>query len=146
MNLQNQLKYYLKAYGITASELSRRSKVPKQSISDWLNGVIPRSFPHVKSVAETFGLTIDELCYGDAGQGVPQERLAVKSGEDITSVDNSNQIWMSGFFEGHIRKITLDDIAKSKSVVAAGTTDGKTSDGESSAGKASDGSVNNSGF
>ena len=121
MNLQNQLKYYLKAYGISAFELSRRSKVPKQSISDWLNGVVPRSFPHVKSVAETFGLTIDELCYGDAGQGAPQERLAVKLGDGHASVDTSNQIWMSGFFEGHIRKITLDDIAKDRRVSNATT-------------------------
>ena len=66
MNLKKQLRHYLTHCGITAAELARRASVPKQSISDWLAGVPPRSIPNVRRVAEVFGTSIDELCFGDA--------------------------------------------------------------------------------
>lgn len=103
MNLKNQLRYYLKAYGLTAAELSRRSSVPKQSISDWLGGVIPRSLPHLKSVSDTFGVTIDELCYGDISLDSADACAPIKSSND------SQEIWMTGFFEGKVRKINIDE-------------------------------------
>jgi PAS domain S-box-containing protein len=64
MTLKRQLKYYLKLYGMSAAELSRRSGVPQQTISDWLAGVAPRSIPHVKNISEVFEISIDELCFG----------------------------------------------------------------------------------
>ena len=108
MNLSNQLKYYLKAYGISAAELSRRARVPKQSISDWLGGVIPRSLPHVKSVAEVFGITMDELCYGDVALEI---QLAYPTNGPVNP---STDVWITGFFEGQLRKISIDEISIKK--------------------------------
>ncbi|MGE0634343.1 MAG: helix-turn-helix domain-containing protein [Pseudobdellovibrionaceae bacterium] len=109
MNLHNQLKYYLKAYGLTASELSRRSNVPKQSISDWLAGVVPRSLSHLKSVATVFGLTIDELCYGDVS--IKTDPYSPTSNEPA-SQNSSEEVWMTGYFEGKIRKINGVEFVK----------------------------------
>lgn len=67
MNFKNELLYYLRLHQITASELSRRSGVSKQSISDWLAGVQPRSFSQVKKIADTFGVSIEALVFGQSG-------------------------------------------------------------------------------
>lgn len=65
MNLKKQLLYYLKLNNLTAAELARRSQVSKQSISDWLAGISPRSIPQVKKIADTLQISLDELCFGD---------------------------------------------------------------------------------
>lgn len=64
MNFKNQLLYHIKVQNLTAAELSRRSGVSKQSISDWLAGVQPRSIPQVKKVADVFAISVDSLCFG----------------------------------------------------------------------------------
>lgn len=45
-------------------ELSKASKVPKQTLHNWLSGAEPRSVDQLKAVADVFDLTIEELCYG----------------------------------------------------------------------------------
>ena len=106
LNLKNQLLFYMKAYGITAAELSRRSKVSKQSISDWTAGVTPRSLFHLKRVANALHLTVDELCFGDASVSGEQ-----RDGPQIS--DRTDQgLWLTGVFEGKLRRITLDEISR----------------------------------
>ena len=63
--LRTILEGLLQKHGLRASELARRSGVPKQVLSLWLAGVEPRKLSHLKSVACVFGLTIDALCYGE---------------------------------------------------------------------------------
>ena len=65
MKVKKQLSYYLELRGLTASDLSRMSGVPKQRISDWLGGVIPRDIQSLKKVTDVLSITIDDLCFGD---------------------------------------------------------------------------------
>lgn len=72
MNFKHQLQYRLKIHNLTAAELSRRSGVSKQSISDWLAGVQPRSVPQIKKIADVFGISVDRLFFGKEA-GVPPQ-------------------------------------------------------------------------
>lgn len=65
MNLKRQLQLCLKKANISAADLSRRSGVPKQTISDWLGGVPPRSIPYLKQIADVFDMTVDDLLFGN---------------------------------------------------------------------------------
>ena len=64
--LRKRLKTELDYQSLTAAELARRTSVPKQVISDWLAGVMPRRLDHLKRVASELSLTIDELCFGQS--------------------------------------------------------------------------------
>jgi transcriptional regulator with XRE-family HTH domain len=93
MNLKKQLKLYLANKGLTASELSRISGVPKQSLSDWLAGSSPRDIRTVKKVADALEVTLDHLVFGD-GVAVLQESVPANE-------------WMSGIYEVKFRKIKV---------------------------------------
>ena len=93
MNLKKQLKLYLSNKGLTASELSRISGVPKQSLSDWLAGSSPRDIRTVKKVADALEVTLDHLVFGD-GVAVLQESVPANE-------------WMSGIYEVKFRKIKV---------------------------------------
>ena len=95
MNLKSHLFSLLDSREMTASALSRKSGVPKQTISDWLAGRKPRDITQVKKVATVFGLSIDELCYGTK----PQAQAARLQPND-TGAD-----WISGVFEVRIRRV-----------------------------------------
>src|ERR1700733_10748750 len=67
MNLKNQLRYFLDQREISASQLAKRAKVPKQSLSGWLSGSNPRDVRQVKRVADALGVTIGHLLFGSGG-------------------------------------------------------------------------------
>lgn len=66
MNLKSQLRAYLRLRGLSAAELSRRTKVPRQSLSNWLGGLEPRRIDYLKAVADELDTTLDNLLYGTA--------------------------------------------------------------------------------
>lgn len=70
MNLKSQLRYFLELRGLTAAELSRRSKVSAQTISIWLSGGPVRDVSKAKAVADVLGTTLDNLLYGS---GLPTD-------------------------------------------------------------------------
>jgi transcriptional regulator with XRE-family HTH domain len=82
--LKSRLKTLLQSRGITAAELSRRSGVPKQVISIWLTGVEPRKLTHLKRVADSLGVTIDDLCFKP------------------TQLPSPTHEWVEGVFEGRV--------------------------------------------
>ena len=85
--LRHILKSLLSENKLTASELSRKTEVSKQVLSDWLAGVKPRNIEQVKAVAEYFRISMDYLCFG----------------EDLNSSQSVPVRWISGKFEGRIR-------------------------------------------
>jgi transcriptional regulator with XRE-family HTH domain len=101
MNLKKQLSAYLKAKNISASELSRITGIPKQSISDWLAGSNPRDIRLVKKVADVFSVSIDHLFFGD---GVV-ERVENAALRPIEIQSDSDGEWITGVFEGKFRRI-----------------------------------------
>lgn len=92
MNLKNQLQLYLQKNGISASQLSRLTDIPKQTLSNWLGGENPRDITQIKKVADYFGTTIDHLYFGDG--------LDFKDENELVGDD-----WFGGIFEVKIRKI-----------------------------------------
>jgi transcriptional regulator with XRE-family HTH domain len=64
LRLRKQLAGLLKEHNMTASELSRKTSIARQVISDWLGGVHPRNLIHVKRIADVFNITVDHLCFG----------------------------------------------------------------------------------
>jgi transcriptional regulator with XRE-family HTH domain len=101
MNLKKQLSAYLKAKNISASELSRITGIPKQSISDWLAGSNPRDIRLVKKVADVFSVSIDHLFFGE-GVEEKQNQAPLVS----VKVENSGEEeWISGVFEGKFRRL-----------------------------------------
>lgn len=102
LKLKKQLEHLLKAHDITASELARRSGVPKQSISDWLAGVSPSSVERLKRVASVFGVSVDALCFGEEGAVSPSSELAQVLGVLQLPESESRP---SGSYEVVLRKI-----------------------------------------
>jgi hypothetical protein len=86
-SLKRRLKRLLEQHGLTAARLARRSGVPKQVLSLWLAGTEPRKLSHIKRVAQCFGLTVDELCFG--------ERVSPSRDDE----------WIEGVFEGRVRRV-----------------------------------------
>ncbi|MFZ4715774.1 MAG: helix-turn-helix transcriptional regulator [Bacteriovoracaceae bacterium] len=63
--LSKNLKILLKERDLTVAQLSRASKVPAQTINNWLAGLEPRNMTQVKIVSQFFKITLDELAYGE---------------------------------------------------------------------------------
>lgn len=89
--LKEKLQELLNQNAWTASELARRSGVPKQVLSLWLSGVEPRKILHLKSVARTLGVSVDELCFLPDGDSTRE------------AADRPDGQWLEGVFEGRIR-------------------------------------------
>jgi transcriptional regulator with XRE-family HTH domain len=63
--LAQNLKRLLKDRDLTTAQLSRATKVPAQTLNNWLAGLEPRSMGQVKTVSQFLGLGLDELAYGE---------------------------------------------------------------------------------
>lgn len=63
MRLKDNLRDLIRLNGITVVHLSRATKIPLQTLHGWLGGVEPRSLNQVKTLAEYFSQSIDELCF-----------------------------------------------------------------------------------
>ena len=65
MELGSQIKQHRKELGISQDELAERIFVSRQSISNWENN---KTYPDIHTLlllAETFGVSLDELIKGD---------------------------------------------------------------------------------
>jgi transcriptional regulator with XRE-family HTH domain len=66
MKFSKNLKEYLITEGISMNELSRKMEVPVSTVHGWLNGVEPKSIHDLKKVSNFLGVSLDDLCFGDA--------------------------------------------------------------------------------
>lgn len=64
MKLQTILRQLIKAKEMTVAGLAKKSKVPVQTIHNWLSGAEPKSLKQVKAVADFLDVTVDYLCFG----------------------------------------------------------------------------------
>lgn len=64
MELKKILKRLIQEEGITVAQLSKKTKVPVQTLHNWLSGMEPRSLKQVRKVAEFFEVSIDYICFG----------------------------------------------------------------------------------
>jgi hypothetical protein len=65
MNLAKQLKKMLEQSGASVTHLSKATKVPGQTIHNWIAGSKPRDLDQVKKVADHFKVSLDFLVYGE---------------------------------------------------------------------------------
>ncbi len=65
MKLSSNLKTLMTNERISLVALAKLSKVPKQTLHNWLSGAEPKSLDQIRVVAGVFGLSIEELCYGE---------------------------------------------------------------------------------
>ncbi|MFA6236754.1 MAG: helix-turn-helix transcriptional regulator [Bacteriovorax sp.] len=99
IKLNLTLKRLLKDNDLTASQLSRATKIPVQSIHNWIHGQTPRSFEQIKKIADYFQITVDALVYGDSSPVAPRDTLNSRSIDDFTEEINA------GVFEVVLRRI-----------------------------------------
>jgi transcriptional regulator with XRE-family HTH domain len=64
MQLSKILKKLMSDKDLKASQLSRATGVPAQTLHNWLSGQKPRDIDQVKMVAEHFQISLDYLLYG----------------------------------------------------------------------------------
>lgn len=65
MKLKMILKELMETHRINLTELANETKVPKQTLHNWLCGSEPRNLDQVRKIALHFGISIEGLCYGE---------------------------------------------------------------------------------
>ena len=97
MNLKNQLKHYLELRDMSAAKLARLSKVPQQTISEWLAGNRNPTVAQLKKVSDVLETTVDHLCYGNGSDDESRK---------VTELDAlMGDGWVSGTFEIKMRRV-----------------------------------------
>ena len=76
MKLSTTLKKLLTEHDITIAQLSRATKVPRQTLDNWLTGQEPRSLKQVKLIARFFEISLDELCFGETPKNPSIEQFS----------------------------------------------------------------------
>jgi transcriptional regulator with XRE-family HTH domain len=64
MEITRILRQLLSDRNMTVAQLARATKIPRQTIQNWLAGQHPRSLHQIKTVADFFRVPIDYLCFG----------------------------------------------------------------------------------
>jgi len=71
MNIKASLKKLLHDRDMTVAQLSRATKVPVQTLSNWLQGLKPRDLEQVQRVSAYFGVTLDFFVSGKESEAKP---------------------------------------------------------------------------
>lgn len=66
--LRHNLLTLLKERGLTAAQLSRKTGIAKQVLSDWMSGVQPRKIEQLYMVARELGASIESLCFAKSDE------------------------------------------------------------------------------
>lgn len=109
--LRHNLAAVLRARTMTAAELSRKTGVAKQVLSDWMAGVQPRKLEQLYLVAVTLGLSMEQLCFAKSeGELLSDGRASGVAGSskvfnDLTKGDLQHRDEIRGRFEVYMRRI-----------------------------------------
>jgi len=98
MKLKIILRQLIKAREMTVVGLAKKSKVPIQTIHNWLSGAEPKSLKQVKMVADCLGVSVDYLCFGIGHNGSDEKK------ESNPIKEHSEEI-NAGIFEVVLRKV-----------------------------------------
>lgn len=93
IKIKTILKKLLYEHDLTAAQLARATKIPPQTINNWLSGQEPRGLSQLKNVADYFKISVDHLVYG------VQERVNKEPLNDFSEEINA------GIFEVVLRRI-----------------------------------------
>lgn len=90
--LQKRLKQLMKEQHLNVPRLSKLTGISRQTLSNWTAGQKPKNIEQVKTVADLFGVTIDDLCFG------------VRKEQSETIQEYKNEI-NAGVFEVVLRRV-----------------------------------------
>lgn len=81
MELKNTLKYLLRQRNVKISELARATKVPPQTISNWIySSSSPKNLKHLISVANFFQVSLDYLITGKQKEVITELQDEINAG------------------------------------------------------------------
>lgn len=83
--LRQNLATLLRDRGITAAQLSRKTGVAKQVLSDWMSGVQPRKLEQLYAVAQALGVTMDVLCFAQSDGEFVDSGNTLRAGSQTAS-------------------------------------------------------------
>lgn len=81
IRIKEQLKYILHKKNMKVVALARETKVPAQTIHNWLQNKPPKNINQLKAVCDYLGVTLDWVLYGVEGI----ENPLVKHEEEIVA-------------------------------------------------------------
>ena len=96
IKIKTILRKLLTDNDITAAQLARATKVPPQTINNWLNGVNPKNLVHLKAVSNHFKVSVDYLVYGETSSKQDAKQLPFRGYEDEIN---------AGIFEVVLRRV-----------------------------------------
>lgn len=80
MELKKVLRELLNENNVKVAEVARATRVPVQSIHNWLSGMSPRNLDHVAEVAEYFDVTMDFLITGKKKEIIKEYEDEINAG------------------------------------------------------------------
>jgi len=80
MELKKTLRELLNENNVKVAEVARATKVPVQSIHNWLGGMSPRNLDHVNNVAEYFEVSLDFLITGKKKEVIKEYEDEINAG------------------------------------------------------------------
>ena len=80
---------------MTASQLSRATKVPNSTVQNWLTGLEPRNLIQLKKVADYFDVSVDLLLYGSKKDTKRDQSVISEYADEINA----------GLFEVVLRRV-----------------------------------------
>lgn len=75
MQLSENLKRLIEERNLQVSQLASVLEIPNSTLHGWLNGVPPKNIIELKKISSYFGLTVDELCFGESYLNTSKERV-----------------------------------------------------------------------
>jgi transcriptional regulator with XRE-family HTH domain len=69
IRLKENLKFLFYKLDTYPAEIARIAGIPRQNLSDWQGGLIPRDPVKVKRVAEALGVSLDDLFFAEMKGG-----------------------------------------------------------------------------
>lgn len=98
IKLNFNLKKLLSDSNLTPTQLARETKVPVQSIHNWIHGQKPRSFEQIKKIADYFQISMDELVYGPL-------KIPTKNQKNAEPIQQYNDEINAGIYEVVLRRV-----------------------------------------
>ena len=88
MDFNEQIKHLRKESNLTQEEMAKKLNVTRQAISNWENNRNLPDFEMIILIAETFGVSLDELILGERKMNNMTEKLIKDTNENRTAKMN----------------------------------------------------------
>ncbi|MBY0552932.1 helix-turn-helix transcriptional regulator [bacterium] len=98
-SFQTNLKKIMKERGLSAADLSRQTKIPKSTISEWLAGRQPKFDDAILRLSKVLNVSVETLLTGSAPDEDIVKQIFESAGDGFVEIHN-------GIFRVKIEKYT----------------------------------------